>query len=548
MRSVGEGAGVIGRWAVAVAVCGGVVWASGAGARVCAGERVVKGGETYLTLAREAYGDQRYWKRLAYVNARSERAYPQDGDVLFVPDRGDAASPAGTLEGVRGGVTAVPVWGGRVEDGASEEALAEGAKVLWSRKVTVAKGGEATVRLATGGSVVLREGCVVSFLGARDRARGGVTRVELEEGRMEFVGPVGARAPKVLEAVTRDGVASLRGGSVMLEAQLGKYVYAVGRGGLEFGQIQAREGVWGEGHPRLKMKAKPLPEPVALRVEQEGEAIGEAGRAALALSLGDASGGIGLSWGAMELVSRYELRVEQRGGGVVEARTLGADVRTHQVRLPQSGVYAVRMRAFNMRGIPGAWGSVPVVYAKAKADLRYRGRGRFVGEVALEAEVDPKEGLMARWGREGAPVLLGARPLPAQGVGEHVLYVEDGRGVVASRRLSVEAVPGVEVTWSPRKLDPLAREPFEVKVRLRDGAGRPVLGGAPEVVLGGRGCRAQARGGAGEYVCAFVPRVAPGLTEIELVVRGGGFRQVTSVPVVVPEPELLPTRRPPKTQ
>lgn len=481
-------------------------------------EYVVQQGDTFRHLARRFYGDPLQWPRIVKANGLDGKSI-RPGQTLLIPEEGDPNNPTARI---------LSTWG-EVQFQDREDALwaerAPGSPMAWLNSVKTGARSGVSLNLRDMARVNLGENTECTILGvvqepAKDKPL--KVRVALGKGTLELDAP--RKYGVVLEILHGEKLWEISG-DVLFSRGGGDTRVAVFEGSAILEGTEIKSGLGAVVHRNQENpKLSPLPPTVLIRnAAYKSPPIRLSTRGAADW---------GLSWASTEDASEYEMELRSvRSGELLEHRIIqGTSAR---VTLPGSDLFTVRVRAKSIDRLPGSWGQSRVMSLLAdegdSSCVHKNSKLRCTGGAVLSFPSLP-EGFTLFSSIDGkAPhALQKGEEVEVSGIGKHVLQLgavvdSGGQNVRMSSEfeVSVEPVPGIQITLDPPELDPLAPPvDAKIKINLKDLEGNPVLGDEPLVKSGGRWCLAKATETPGEYICSFRPRAAPGLESLAVKIKG----------------------------
>ncbi|MEO1272205.1 MAG: FecR domain-containing protein [Myxococcota bacterium] len=510
-------------------------------------EYTIKYGDTLPKLAKRFYGDSKQWRRIADANGLETGDFFKVGDVILIPEDGDPDNPGAHIERFRGEVAML------LPPDGEPKAASRGAALLWQYGVRTGKDAGAALKLPDGALVQMASATELVVLGARGKGkRDKVVRIQLKRGSVELFGAKGQSSR--LEVLTGDGLAKLMGSSLRFGVEGGLYRVATPDGTIMFDDLAVEAGQGGLVHPVRGRSLEPLPEAPRLALPKQNAA-------AVLVSFGRDERP-SLRWSPVPGALRYEAMVTaaDRKEDALKQYTMDGETTSLRLPLDRPGVFEVRLRAIDKEGLPGPWARSTLWHLVLTPTNRYTGqtadgKASFVG--AGELVFNPTSQDMLLYASiDGAPMtLVGVREtITVRGVGEHTLTLRVKPGAILDQNtplpdttvpITVTSITRIEVEFAPLQLDPLQVQEVNVKIKLRDRQGRPVVGEQPMVEAGRRSCQAKPTEVLGEYACSLRPRVKPGLETLPLLIkgRGGTFVHREQFTVTVPEQDKLKLRR-----
>ncbi len=486
-------------------------------------EYTVQQGDTFQQLAKRFYGDARQWQKIARANGGQLRP----GVTILIPEEGDPAHPAGKI---------VRSWG-KVEFVTPEMEsfvhMRMGAGLLWQHTMRTAPDARAEIELLDGSRLLVGNGTELTMLGVVDKGKGKKPlriRMELIQGKIELLSRAGSRVD--LEVLTDESFWLLRGGDIAFMRDKNEARVGVLEGEVIHKQVSISQGEAGVYNlAGDKKHESELPAQVQIP-------WGSTPNLPILLALGD-DARTALHWNPLAEAHRYEVELYRRNRLVT--RQIVPQPNT-VVALERVGLYEVRLRAWNAQGLPGAWSRARVFGLKvlpSRAPVRANAEGMmFTGAVAMTfQEVPPDMSLFVVVDDALPQKVRNGQSFELGGIGDHKMRLnavlpdkntkEGVREIDAAFDVRIEAIPNINIKFSPHQLDPLAKpKSVKIEIELRDSQNQPIRGEEPLVKAGRRSCQALEEK-PGLYTCTLRPRVAPGLDSLPLVIegRGGSFRE-----------------------
>lgn len=488
-------------------------------------EYVIQPGDTLARVADRFYDDPSQWRRIAEANGLDNGKGFRPGLKIFIPEDGDPAHPSVHLLRHGGEVS----WTDPAHT--TPQPVDDAMPMLWQRSIATLDGAFAELKLLDGSRILLTSNTRLTMLGELGGTSGkpgtGRVRVRLEGGTLEFFGiDDGAH----LEVAATGGIATLSGRHLVFTHDVTAHRVTALEGTIAWagGMVDAGHGALLSG--RTAPTSHALPRPVAILAPTQtppallGRVVGSAGPIA--------------RWRPDPRASAYDVALAMIGEPTPWWQAhLPASADTTPMPLDRSGPMELRVRAV-IDGVVGPWERSPFVglwlQPSGQPIGTREGEPVFMGSVSLqpsatsapmvlrrEGQTAPLEGALTFSSAEPRPITLTATVPPPDGA---TTPAWTARGQVSAQ---LAPIPGVRVSFSPDRLDPLAPPPeVTVQIELSDANGRPVTDEAPTVEAGRRSCTASPTSTPGLYRCTLRPRAAPGLTRLPLVVtgRGGSFR------------------------